>query len=219
MGKHALNIFPFRRALPAICLAGGVLLAGVLTACTLSAAVCDKTADRIVTVDDLTELGTEFDCVIVLGCKVHADGSLSARLHDRVMTGIEVFEAGIGNTLLMSGDRQPDGNYDEVGAMRQAAIEAGVREEAVAIDPIGYSTYESMENLLAEYAGGRVVIVTQEYHLHRALYIAEKLGIDAYGVSADRQEYSDRVKCELREILARVKDVWYVQVKLTGMEA
>ncbi len=211
--------FSFRRAIPGLCLAGGVMLGGVLCACTLSAAVCDKTAERIVSVEELTDLGTEFDCVIVLGCKVHADGTLSARLADRVATGIEVFEAGVGNTLLMSGDRQPDGSYDEVGAMKQAAIDAGVPEDAIVLDPIGYSTYESLENLLAEYAGGRVVIVTQEYHLHRALYIAERLGIDAYGVSADKREYSDRLKCELREILARVKDVWYVQVKSAGTEA
>ncbi len=218
MQKKLLPALPWRKAVSAICLTGGVLAAGVLGACILSAAVCDKTSPRIVTVSELTSLEEDFDCVIVLGCKVHSDGTLSARLHDRVMTGVEVFQAGIGKTLLMSGDRQPDGSYDEVSAMQKTAVESGVPEEAVTLDPIGYSTYESMENLLSEYKGRRVVIVTQEYHLYRALYIAERLGIDAYGVSADKREYSDRIKCELREILARVKDVWYVQAKSAGTE-
>ncbi len=208
-----------RRLLPAAGLLCGVALATATYACALSAAVCNKTADKILSVEALADTKQEFDCVIVLGCKVHEDGRLSDRLYDRVMTGVEVFESGIGKTLLMSGDRQPDGSYDEVSAMKEAAVEAGVAAEHISLDPIGYSTYESMENLLSAYQGSRIVIVTQEYHLYRAIYIAEKLGIDAYGVSADRQEYSDRVKCELREILARVKDVWYVQIKMSCTQA
>ena len=112
----------------------------------------------------------------------------------------------------MSGDRQPDGSYDEVGAMQDTALAAGVNVTSVLIDPEGYSTYESIEHLAKHLKGKRVVIVTQIYHLYRALYIAERMGMEAYGVSADRRSYSDQLKCEIREVLARVKDVWYVQV-------
>ena len=153
----------------------------------------------------------------VLGCKVHDDGRLSARLQDRVDTGIDLFQMGIGETLLMSGDRQPDGSYDEVGAMQAAAIAVGVEGDRITLDPHGYSTYESIEHLAKELEGKRVVIVTQTYHLYRALYIAERMGLEAYGVSADRRTYSDQLKCEAREVLARVKDLWYTQVNQTNV--
>ncbi len=188
-----------------------VALVGFL--CIISAAVCHKTADRIVTIEDLSAMEGEFDYVLVLGCKVYEDGTMSARLHDRVQVGIQVFERISAEHLLMSGDRHAEDGYDEVGAMRRAAVEAGISEEKILTDPRGFSTYESVVRLLQVYRGQRVVIVTQEYHLYRALYIAEKLGIEAFGVSADLRPYRDQVKCELREIAARVKDVYYVQAK------
>lgn len=204
-----------RRALPLLTLL--LTCAVLLSAFVLSvnAAVCHKTGDRIVTEEALTALQAEegFDVVIVLGCKVYDDGRMSARLEDRVNTGISVFSLGIGEMLLMSGDRQTDDSYDEVGRMKDAAIAAGVDEERTLIDPRGYSTYESIVRLLRVYEGKRVVIVTQTYHLYRALYIAEKLGIDAYGVSADARPYSDWLKSEVRELFARVKDVLYTQIE------
>jgi vancomycin permeability regulator SanA len=108
----------------------------------------------------------------------------------------------------MSGDSRTD-DYDEVGAMRGAAIAAGVPAEAIVIDPAGLSTYDSIVRLAEVYGGRRVVIVTQSYHLYRALYLAEKLGLDAYGVSADLRSYAGQGKREVREVLARCKDVVY----------
>ena len=78
---------------------------------------------------------------------------------------------------------------------------------------MGFSTYDSIANLLEQYKGKRVLIVTQRYHLYRALYIAEKLGIDAYGVSANLRTYTKQFKFSLREVLARVKDVVWVEYK------
>ena len=133
-------------------------------------------------------------------------------LEDRVKTGVSLYEQGLADHILMSGDRSI--GYDEVGAMQGEAEKLGVPKEMILLDPEGYSTYESIVNLLEEHKGKRVLIVTQKYHLHRALYIAEKLGIDAYGVSADLRSYSKQAKYDFREILARVKDVLLVQYKL-----
>ncbi len=201
-----------RPILQATALLCALAIALGLMALALNGAICLKTKDRIKTITELAEMG-EFDYVIVLGCKVYSDGRLSDRLADRVTVGISVFESGIGETLLMSGDRQEDGSYDEVGAMQQTAVAAGIAEERIEMDPRGYSTYESLVRLAEVYHGKRIVIITQEYHLYRALYIAEKLGMEAYGVSADLQPYRDQTKCELRELAARIKDVWYVQTK------
>lgn len=211
--RRTESVRSVRRWLPLLAL----LLGSVLFLCTfvlsISAAVCQKTQARILGEDELVAMEGEFDAVIVLGCKVYDDGRMSARLEDRVSAGVSLHLRGVGETLLMSGDRRTDGSYDEVGAMKDAAIAAGVDEDRVAVDPRGYSTYESMVRLLEVYEGKRVVIVTQTYHLYRALYIAEKLGIEAYGVSADARPYSDWFRSETREILARVKDVFYMQIR------
>ena len=197
-----------RRLIPVcsffICL--GILSFALL--CTVSAAVCDKTDGRIVTVEDLTEMEGAFDCILVLGCRVYPDGRLSPMLDDRVSTAVALYQAGIGDAILMSGDSRSV-YYDETGAMRKAAMASGVPEEAILTDPMGLSTYDSVARLLKVWRFQRVVIVTQEYHLYRALYIAEKLGIEAYGVAADKRPYAGQLKYDLREIFARCKDVFY----------
>ena len=157
-------------------------------------------------------MGMEFDAVMVLGCKVHDDGTPSDRLRDRLTVGISVFQTGICNKLLMSGDSEYD-DYDEVGAMKRTALAAGIAEEDILLDPYGLSTYESLIRFRDEFGGKSLVIVTQEYHLYRALYIAEKLGIEAYGVHADLQTYQKQALMDLREILARCKDVYFALVQ------
>jgi vancomycin permeability regulator SanA len=210
--------FPWRAVLGALarffrraCAACGVLfvlgLLLFLILLSISGAVCHKTQDRIVTPDSLETLDVEFDYILILGCSVRPDGSMSAMLRDRVDTGIALYDRGICDMLLMSGDSASVG-YDEVGTMKQAAIDAGVLESAIVTDPLGLSTYDSVSRLFSQFNGKRVLIVTQGYHLHRALYIADKLGIDALGVSADLRPYAGQWKRDLREILARVKDVY-----------
>ncbi|MBQ8309629.1 MAG: YdcF family protein [Clostridia bacterium] len=203
----------WKKRIPACCLLLGVLLAVLASTLVLNAAVCHKTAERIVTAQTLEDAEGTFDLVLVLGCKAYADGTLSDRLSDRVAVGVSLYQSGIGEALLMSGDRQDDGSYDEVTAMQNAAIAAGVTDDSLLTDPRGYSTYESIVRAKEVFSARRIVIVTQEYHLYRALYIAEKLGLEAYGVSADLHPFGDQLKCEVREVFARVKDVWYAQAR------
>lgn len=188
----------------AICAVVGITL-GAMALC-ISAAVCNKVKDRIVSLDNLSGSDGNYDCVLVLGCGLTPDGGLSAMLKDRVLTGIEVLEADASSTLLVSGDHRTDA-YNEVGAMKNFAVERGIPSERIFQDHDGYSTYDSMIRLRDVYGARKVVIVTQEYHLYRALYLAQKLGIDAVGVPADRQGYAGQTFRELREILARCKDV------------
>ncbi len=187
------------------------LIAGVLIgsmALCISGAVISYSQSRILSVEELQAMEGEVACVLVLGCKVYPDGRLSNRLEERVRTGAEVYLAGIGEQLLMSGDALQE-SYNEVTSMCDYAIALGVAEDAVESDPYGLSTYESIYRILEEYRGERVVIVTQEYHLYRALYIADKLGLEAYGVAAPHVNDSKRLWHEGREILARWKDVIY----------
>lgn len=180
-----------------------------LTAGILNAVVCNGTRERIVDAETLLSLGVDFDYIVVLGCRVYDDGRLSHMLEDRVAVGVDLYGQGVSGRILMSGDHEDD-SYNEVDPMKEAAVALGVPSEAVLTDPFGLSTYESLLRVANEYAGGRVVIVTQTYHLYRALYVAEKMGLDAYGVSADLRPYVGQWKRDAREVLARCKDVFHI---------
>ena len=107
----------------------------------------------------------------------------------------------------MSGDHGSD-NYDEVNVMKRFAIEKGVKSEDIFMDHAGFSTYDSMYRAKDIFEAKKIVIVTQKYHMYRAIYIAEQLGIEAYGVNSDPRAYAGQTMREVREILARDKD-WF----------
>lgn len=207
-----IRSFAWRKLFPWCALLLGICLFFGASVLAVSAAVCHKTASRIATVEALHKSGENFDLILVLGCAVRADGSPSHMLEDRILTGVDLYQSGLAENILMSGDRSE--GYDEVSTMARVAEELGVPKEKILIDPKGYSTYESLFNLSKTHKGKRILIVTQKYHLHRALYIAEKFGIEAFGVSADLRIYTKQLKYDLREILARVKDVFWVQYNL-----
>ena len=177
---------------------------GTATLFTINGYVKASAKDRILTTQKAAEL-EDVDCIIILGCQVKDDGSLSHMLRDRLMRGLEVYETGAAPKLLMSGDHGRE-EYDEVGAMKNYAIENGVPSENVFMDHAGFSTYETMYRAKEIFKAEKVIIVTQEYHLYRALYIAEQLGMEAYGVSADLNRYAGQSMRDFREVLARCKD-------------
>jgi len=105
----------------------------------------------------------------------------------------------------MSGDHGKE-DYDEVNVMKNFAMQNGISSEDIFMDHAGFSTYESIYRAKEVFDVKKIVIVTQEYHLYRALYIANKLGLEAYGVSSDQRKHTGAVYRELREVLARNKD-------------
>ena len=183
-----------------LCLA----VTGIATLFIINGHVKASTKNRILTVQKAAEL-EDVDCIIILGCQVKDDGSLSHMLRDRLMRGLEVYEAGAAPKLLMSGDHGRE-EYDEVGAMKNYAIENGVPSENVFMDHAGFSTYETVYRAKEIFQADKVIIVTQEYHLYRALYIAEQFGVEVYGVSADLNRYVGQSMRDFREVLARCKD-------------
>jgi len=162
--------------------------------------------DRILTADEAGDLNV--DCILVLGARVRENGSPSGILEDRLITGIAAYESGASDRLLMSGDHG-SADYDEVDAMKTYAVEQGIPSENVFMDHAGFSTYESLYRARDIFRVESVLIVTQEYHLYRALYIAERLGLTAYGLAADIRTYPGMPRFVAREILARNKDFFY----------
>ena len=210
--KSCVRSFAWRKLLPWCALFLGVCIFAGASALAISAAVQRKAASRITSIESLRDAGEHFDIILVLGCAVRSDGTPSHMLEDRIKIGVTAYQSGISDAILMSGDRHE--GYDEVGTMEREAKEQGIPADRILIDPQGFSTYESVFNLLEEHKDKRVLIVTQEYHLYRALYIAHKLGIEAYGISADLRTYRKQVQYDLREILARLKDVLWVEYNL-----
>lgn len=170
----------------------------------INAIVKGSVKDQILSAEEAAALA-DVDCILVLGCGVRSDGTPSDMLYDRLQRGVELYEAGAAAKLLMSGDHGREG-YDEVDTMKSFAVDAGIASEDVFMDHAGFSTYESMYRAKEIFQAKKIIIVTQEYHLYRAVYIAERLGLEAYGVSSDYRAYSGQTGRDVREILARVKD-------------
>ncbi|MPN59437.1 hypothetical protein SDC9_207158 [bioreactor metagenome] len=134
-------------------------------------------------------------------------------LEDRILTGIDLYNNGVSNRLIMSGDHSTKG-YDEVNTMKSYAIEKRIPSEHIFMDHAGLSTYDSIYRAKEIFQADKIIIVTQKYHLYRALNTARSLGIEAYGVSADLREYAGQDFREIREKVARVKDFGMAIFKL-----
>ena len=145
---------------------------------------------------------------LILGAKVYHNGRLSHMLEDRVLTGLELYQQGKVNKLLLSGDHGRKG-YDEVNAMRNYLLKKGVPAQDIFLDHAGFNTYNSMYRARDVFQVQDVIVVTQQFHVPRSVYIARAIGLDAVGITADRRTYmrSSQLKSDTREILARVKAV------------
>ena len=167
-----------------------------------------RTRNKILTLQDASNLDT--DCVMVLGAGLTPAGEPSGMLADRLKVGIDLYQAEAAPKLLMSGDHGQT-TYDEVNTMKTYAIERGVPSSDVFMDHAGFSTYESLYRARDIFRVKKLVIVTQRYHLYRAIYNAERMGLEAYGVPSNLQRYGRQPYFSFREYLARVKDfIWGV---------
>lgn len=172
--------------------------------------VVNKTKSKIVTEKQAKEL-ENVDCILVLGAGIWGDKP-SPMLEDRLLQGIALYNNQTSSKIIMSGDHGKE-EYDEVNVMKDFAIEKGVKSEDIFMDHAVFSTYDSVYRAKEIFKAQKIIIVTQKYHLHRALYVAEKLGIEAYGVASDPREYRGQVVRELREVLARDKDFFKCIIK------
>lgn len=141
---------------------------------------------------------------LVLGAKVKSSGAMSDILKDRVATALDLYRAKKVSKILVSGDHGEE-EYDEVNAMKDFLLKEKVRPEDLFLDHAGFDTYDSVYRAREIFQVDSLIVVTQEFHLVRAVYIARSLGIDAVGMAADRQKYLGMARNELREIPARVK--------------
>lgn len=194
-----------------------IIITGVLSLSLLSGIVFGinlyikkSGKERILTVEQAIE--KDVDCILILGAGVWGEGRPSHMLEDRLLQGIELYHSGASNRIVMSGDHGRE-EYDEVNTMKNFAIDYEVPSEHIFMDHAGFSTYESIYRAKEIFQAKKIIIVTQEYHMYRALYIARNLGLEAYGVTSDPREYAGQDYREMREVAARIKDFFYGIIK------
>jgi vancomycin permeability regulator SanA len=184
-----------------------VLLLGISFMLGINANMTRSATDKILSPEEAGSL--DADCILILGAGVWGNSIPSYLLEDRLLQGIALFNAGASDRIIMSGDHGRE-DYDEVNVMKQFAIAKGIPSENIFMDHAGFSTYESLYRARDVFGAKKIIIVTQKYHMYRALYVAGKLGLDAHGVTSDLRQFSGQFLREAREILARVKDFFYV---------
>lgn len=183
-------------------------LLAIVLVCTfvwsINAYMKQVTKDHILTLEEASLL-SDVDCILVLGCKVYGDGRLSPMLRDRLESAAGIYKTGVTEKLLMSGDHGR-ADYNEVQAMKDYMIDKGVASsEDIFMDHAGFSTYESLFRARDIFSAHKIIVVTHDYHQYRALYIANKLGLEAYGIAVE-DNYAGNGRRLVRECVARCKD-------------
>lgn len=182
----------------------------VITTIFINVYMIESTKNNIIDVNDI-ELIENIDAVVVLGCKAYAEGP-SLMLKKRLDKTIELYNK-VNNKIILTGDHGTK-EYDEVNVMKNYVLENKIPRQDVFLDHAGFNTYDSLYRVKEVFNARKIVVITQKYHLYRALYIAKHLGIEAYGIIADDIPYKGiMIKNEIREILSRDKNFFKVILK------
>ncbi len=180
-----------------------IVLIAIILVFIINTIVTMSTKNQIISRKEATQLDS-VDCIIVLGAGIWGN-SPSPMLEDRLNEAIALYNENVSAKIVVSGDHGKV-DYDEVNVMKNYAIEKGVPSENIFMDHAGFSSYESIYRVKEIFGAKKIVVVTQKYHLFRALYIANQLDIEAYGVNSDPRRYVGASYRELREVIARNKD-------------
>ncbi len=179
-----------------------VLIVIMLVPIIINFYVILSTKNKAVSSD--SKLLTDIDYIVILGAGIRR-GKPSPMLEDRLKIGISLYNEGISKKILITGDHEKE-DYDEVTVMKNYLLEQGIPEGDIVLDNYGISTYDSIYRVKNVYKANKVVIVSQRYHLYRALLLSNNLNLESYGVEANLRYYYGQGYREIREILARNKD-------------
>lgn len=202
----------WRRCMRALLLVVALVVLAIAVANVVTVAT---TRDRVVTVEGAaSELGADpADAVVVLGASVYADGTPSDILADRLEVACDLYKAGAARAVIVSGDNRTS-HYNESDAMKAYCVALGVPSEAVYVDHAGNTTYESMWRACYVFGAERIIVATQAYHLYRAMFAADSLGMQTWGVPCDKGAYDNQRVYSMREVLARAKDFYTALLRL-----
>lgn len=177
-----------------------------------------STRGNVHTIAQIESGGDKADAIVVLGASVKPDGTPSDILADRLEVAADLYLAGAAPAIIASGDNRTS-HYNESDAMKRYMVGLGVPEDAIYVDHAGYDTYGSMYRAAHAFGAESVMVVTQAYHLYRALMIGDMLGLRTVGVAADKGSYNDQAKYSLRDVVARDKDFFMALLRIPPEDA
>ena len=199
--KDTIKLLVFKSVL--ICFFLGVL--AFLASLFINVFMIALTAGDIYDFNEIESSDISADFAIVLGCQVLPSGEPSTMLRHRLETGAALYFKGKVKKIIVSGDHGAD-HYDESNTMKDYLIEMGIPSEDIFMDHAGFSTYDSMKRAKEVFGVSSAVVVSQKYHLYRAMYIGKMNGIEIHGTSASLERYGHQWYYDLREYAARCKD-------------
>ena len=176
--------------------------------------ILEITKNQILSESNAKDL-KDIDYILVLGAGIKAKRP-SPMLEDRLKKSINLYQKKVSSKILVSGDHIND-DYDEVNVMKNYLLENNIPPQEIISDDLGISTYASVYRAKYIYHAKNIIIVTQKYHLPRALYIANALNINAYGIPSNQRKYTNQEKREIREVLARTKDFIKCLLKISSI--
>lgn len=189
-----------------------LIIAVIVYAFGIFAYVRLSTKSRIISIDEAMKL-KDVDCIIVLGASVKPNSKPSLMLADRLDKSVEAYDNKLAPKIIMSGDHTSR-YYNEVQVMKDYVCERGVNSSDVFMDHGGISTYDTMFRAKNVFGVKKAIIITQKYHLYRAIYDAKQMGIEAYGVSCVNTRYAGQNFRSIREVLATNKDFLWCLFKI-----
>jgi SanA protein len=195
-----------------------LLIAGIIVVFLINIYIL-KTSENYI-FQEIRDL-PQTQAALVLGAMVYSNGEMSDIFADRVITARELYSAGKVDKLIISGDHGQNG-YDEVNVAKEYLLKNEVAPQDIFLDHAGFDTYDSIYRAKEIFQIESMVVVTQEFHVPRAVYIGNALNIETYGYIADRQEYLAASYNFLRESLARIKAflnvIFHSSPKYSGKE-
>lgn len=158
----------------------------------------ESTAGQVMTLDSALPA----QAALLPGARVYSDGDVSPIVADRIAMTYRLYAKNKVKRILISGDHGQK-HYDEVNTIRQKLLDLGIPAQDLFMDHAGFNTYDSIYRARDIFQVRSLIIVTQKFHLNRALYLANVMGVPAQGVVADRRRYRSHRYNEFREFFAR----------------
>ncbi|OHD14530.1 MAG: hypothetical protein A2086_14355 [Spirochaetes bacterium GWD1_27_9] len=186
-----------------------IFLLLIITVISINIIVIESTKKQIT--NDINKLSPS-ECALLLGARVYKDNKVSQIVYDRILKAVELYKKGLVKKILISGDHGQK-SYDEVNTMKEWVIKYGVPPKDIFMDHAGFTTYESIYRAKEIFLVDNLIIVTQEFHLGRSVFIANSFGLKSQGFVADRVNYLDWFTSNFRESFARIKAFFYVNLK------
>ena len=180
-----------------------IFILGIVSTLFINVYMISSTKNQIVSLEKVKDIN-DVDAIVILGCKAYSNGP-SLMLSYRLEKGIEVYNL-LNTKIILTGDHGTK-EYDEVNVMRDYMLNMNIPSNDIFLDHAGFSTYDSIYRAKYIFEAKKIIIITQKYHMARALYLANKIGIEAYGVTSfDIPQKGIMLKNEIREILSRDKN-------------